>query len=41
LALAICLKVWQFFLILAFVFFFSKWYYRQRFGLKYPSLRPE
>ena len=41
LALAICLKVWQYVLVLAFVFFFSKWYYQQRFGLKYPSLRAE
>lgn len=38
LALAISFKVWQYVLVLAFVFFFSKWYYQQRFGLKYPSL---
>ena len=41
LALAICWKVWQYVLVLAFVFFFSKWYYLRRFGLKYPSLRAE
>ncbi len=41
LALAICWKVWQYLLVLAFVFFFSKWYYQRRFGLKYPSLRAE
>jgi 4-hydroxybenzoate polyprenyltransferase len=41
LALAICVKVWQYLLVLACVFFFSKWYYQQRFGLKYPSLRAE
>jgi 4-hydroxybenzoate polyprenyltransferase len=41
LALAICIKVWQYFLLLAFVFFFSRWYYRRRFGLKYPSLAAE
>ncbi len=41
LALAICFKVWQYVLVLAFVFFFSKWYYQQRFGLKYPSLSAE
>jgi 1,4-dihydroxy-2-naphthoate octaprenyltransferase len=38
LALAICVKVWQYLLLLGFVFFFSRWYYRRRFGLKYPSL---
>ncbi|MDZ7291225.1 MAG: UbiA family prenyltransferase [candidate division KSB1 bacterium] len=38
LALAICTKVWQYFLLIAFVFFFSRWYYRRRFGLSYPSL---
>jgi 1,4-dihydroxy-2-naphthoate octaprenyltransferase len=38
LALAICVKVWQFFFLLAFIFYFSRWYYRRRFGLKYPSL---
>jgi len=38
LAVAICLHVWQYFLLLAFVFYFSKWYYRRRFGLNYPSL---
>jgi hypothetical protein len=37
LALAICLHVWQYFLLLAFVFYFSKWYYRRRFGLNYPN----
>lgn len=41
LALAICLKVWQYVLVLAFVFYFSKWYYRERFGLKYPSLQAD
>ncbi|MGH7493990.1 MAG: UbiA family prenyltransferase [bacterium] len=41
LALAIGVKVWQYLLVLAFVFFFSKWYYQHRFGLKYPSLRAE
>jgi hypothetical protein len=41
LALAICFEVWQYLLVLAFVFFFSKWYYRRRFGLSYPSLRVE
>ncbi len=41
LALAICFKVWQFFLLLAFVFFLSRWYYRRRFGLNYPSLAAE
>jgi 1,4-dihydroxy-2-naphthoate octaprenyltransferase len=38
LALAICVKVWQYLFLLAFVFYFSKWYYRRRFGLNYPSL---
>jgi 1,4-dihydroxy-2-naphthoate octaprenyltransferase len=38
LALAICLKIWQYFLLIAVVFYFSKWYYRRRFGLNYPSL---
>lgn len=41
LALAICFKAWQYLLLLAFVFYFSKWYYHQRFGLKYPSLSAE
>jgi 1,4-dihydroxy-2-naphthoate octaprenyltransferase len=38
LALAICFKVWQYFLWLGFVFYLSRWYYRRRFGLKYPNL---
>ncbi len=41
LALAICWKMWQYFLVLAVVFFVSKWYYQQRFGLKYPSLQAD
>ena len=41
LALAICFKVWQYFLWLGFVFYLSRWYYRRRFGLKYPSLASE
>ncbi|MEK7727857.1 MAG: UbiA family prenyltransferase [candidate division KSB1 bacterium] len=41
LALAICFKVWQYLLLLSFVFYFSKWYYHHRFGLKYPSLSAE
>lgn len=38
LALAICLKIWPYFFLLAFVFYFSRWYYRRRFGLTYPNL---
>ena len=38
LALAICFKAWQYFFLLAFVFYLSRWYYRRRFGLNYPSL---
>jgi 1,4-dihydroxy-2-naphthoate octaprenyltransferase len=41
LALAICVKAWPYFFLLAFVFYFSRWYYRRRFGLKYPSLAAE
>jgi 1,4-dihydroxy-2-naphthoate octaprenyltransferase len=41
LALAICVKVWQYFFLLGLVFYFSRWYYRRRFGLKYPSLAAE
>lgn len=41
LALAIGFKVWQYFLWLGFVFYLSRWYYRRRFGLKYPSLAAE
>ncbi|MDZ7267358.1 MAG: UbiA family prenyltransferase [candidate division KSB1 bacterium] len=41
LALAIGCKMWQYFLVLAVVFFVSKWYYQQRFGLKYPSLQAD
>jgi 4-hydroxybenzoate polyprenyltransferase len=37
LALAICLKIWQYFFLLGFVFYFSKWYYRRRFGMDYPN----
>ncbi|MDZ7343681.1 MAG: UbiA family prenyltransferase [candidate division KSB1 bacterium] len=41
LALAICVKVWPYFFLLLLVFSFSRWYYRRRFGLKYPSLAAE
>jgi len=41
LALAIAFQVWQYLLVLIFLFSFSKWYYRRRFHLQYPSLRPE
>jgi 1,4-dihydroxy-2-naphthoate octaprenyltransferase len=37
LALAICLKIWQYFFLLGVVFYFSRWYYRRRFGLNYPN----
>ncbi len=37
LALAICLKIWPYFFLLGFVFYFSRWYYRRRFGLNYPN----
>jgi 4-hydroxybenzoate polyprenyltransferase len=38
LALAICLKIWPYFFLLGLVFYFSRWYYRRRFGLNYPNL---
>jgi 1,4-dihydroxy-2-naphthoate octaprenyltransferase len=38
LALAICVKAWQYFFLLGLVFYFSRWYYSRRFGLKYPNL---
>ena len=38
LALAVCLKIWPYFFLLGFVFYFSRWYYRRRFGLTYPNL---
>ncbi|MCG3119953.1 MAG: hypothetical protein ALAOOOJD_02511 [bacterium] len=38
LALAVCLKIWQYFVLLGAVFYFSRWYYRKRFGLNYPNL---
>lgn len=41
LALAICVKAWPYFFLLALVFYLSRWYYRRRFGLKYPSLAAE
>jgi len=37
LAAAICIKIWQYFFLIAFVFYFSRWYYRRRFGLNYPN----
>jgi len=37
LALAVCLKIWTYFFLLGFVFYFSRWYYRRRFGLTYPN----
>lgn len=38
LAVAISFQVFEFLLLLLFVYFFSKWYYRYRFGIVYPSL---
>lgn len=38
LAIAICFQAVEYLLLLLFVFFFSKWYYRYRFGIVYPSL---
>jgi len=37
LALAVGLKIWPYFFLLGFVFYFSRWYYRRRFGLSYPN----
>lgn len=37
LAIAVCFEVFEYFLLLVFVYFFSKWYYRYRFGIVYPS----
>jgi 1,4-dihydroxy-2-naphthoate octaprenyltransferase len=37
LALAVCLKIWPYFFLLGLVFYFSRWYYRRRFGLTYPN----
>lgn len=41
LSLAICVKVWQYALVLAALYYLSRWYYRVRFGLRYPSLQPD
>jgi 1,4-dihydroxy-2-naphthoate octaprenyltransferase len=41
LALTICFQIWPYFLWLGFVFYWSRWYYRRRFGLRYPSLSTE
>jgi len=37
LAIAVCVEVIEYFFVLAFVYFFSKWYYQKRFGIEYPS----
>ncbi len=37
LALAVCVKIWPYFFLLGLVFYFSRWYYRRRFGLTYPN----
>lgn len=35
-SLAVCFKYPVYFVVIVFVFFFSKWYYRKRFDLEYP-----
>ena len=39
LSLTICYKFPGYLVFIAFLFFFSKWYYKRRFGIDYPSLR--
>jgi 1,4-dihydroxy-2-naphthoate octaprenyltransferase len=39
LSLAICIKFPMYFPIILFVFLFSKWYYKKRFHIVYPSFR--
>jgi 4-hydroxybenzoate polyprenyltransferase len=36
-SLAVCLKYPVYFLVILVTFYFSKWYYRKRFGLEYPK----
>jgi 4-hydroxybenzoate polyprenyltransferase len=38
LAVAVCVEVIEYLLLLVFVYYFSKWYYLKRFGIEYPSL---
>lgn len=37
LAIAVCVEIIEYFFVLLFVYFFSKWYYQKRFGIEYPS----
>ena len=36
-SLSVCVKFPIYFLVILFVFYFSKWYYRKRFDLEYPK----
>jgi len=36
-SLMVCVKYPLYFLVILFIFFFSKWYYRKRFNLEYPK----
>jgi len=36
-SLSVCVKFPMYFLVILFVFYFSKWYYRKRFNLEYPK----
>jgi 1,4-dihydroxy-2-naphthoate octaprenyltransferase len=36
-SLAVCFKIPPYFLLMAALFFFSRWYFKKRFGLNYPS----
>ena len=39
LSIVICVRYPIYFLIIFFIFFFSKWYYKIRFGINYPSFK--
>jgi len=39
LSLAICIKYYLYLVIITFVFIFSKWYYKKRFSIDYPSFK--
>ncbi len=39
LAIAVCVEIIEYFFVLLFVYFFSKWYYQKRFGIEYPSFK--